>query len=65
VNTLIAHDHTDKFRMMDDLFVTHGDQHICRHDRPPRPLRINSRATGTGAIIATYAEDSSAAGESR
>jgi hypothetical protein len=44
--------------MMVDLLVTHGDKHISRDDGTPRPLRIvNSQATGTGAIIATYAGD--------
>jgi hypothetical protein len=65
VNTLIAHDPADKFRMMDDMLVSHGDEHICRDAGTRRPPKIvDSQATGTGAIIATHTEDSSGAGES-
>ena len=58
VQTLIAHDLVDEFRMMIDPVVVGGGKRIFRDDGALRPLRlIDSHVTTTGAIIATYAAD--------
>ena len=56
VQTLIAHDLVDEFRVMIDPLVVGGGKRIFRDDRVLRPLRLlDSQVTSTGAIIATYA----------
>ncbi len=55
VQTLLAHDLVDEFRLMIDPLVVGGGKRIWRDDGALRPLRlVDSRATTTGAILATY-----------
>jgi dihydrofolate reductase len=56
VQTLIAHDLVDEFRVMIDPVVVGGGKRIFRDDGALRPLRlVDSHVTTTGAILATYA----------
>ncbi len=56
VQTLIAHDLVDVFRMMIDPVVVGGGKRVFRDDGVLKPLRlISSEVTTTGAILATYA----------
>jgi dihydrofolate reductase len=56
VQTLIAHDLVDEFRVMIDPVVVGGGKRIFRDDGVRRPLRlVASQVTTTGAILATYA----------
>jgi dihydrofolate reductase len=56
VQTLIEHDLVDEFRLMIDPLTLGGGKRIFRDDGALRPLRlVDSQATSTGAIIATYA----------
>jgi dihydrofolate reductase len=56
VQTLIEHDLVDEFRVMIDPLVVGGGKRIFRDDGVLRPLRlVDSKATTTGAILATYA----------
>jgi dihydrofolate reductase len=56
VQTLIAHDLVDEFRVMIDPVVVGGGKRIFREDGALRPLRLlDSQVTTTGAILATYA----------
>jgi dihydrofolate reductase len=56
VQTLIAHDLVDEFRVMVDPLFLGGGKRIFRDDGVRRPLRLlDGQVTTTGAIIATYA----------
>jgi len=56
VRTLIEHDLVDEFRLMIDPVVVGGGKRVFHDDDALRPLRLlDSRATTTGAILATYA----------
>jgi dihydrofolate reductase len=56
VQTLIAHDLVDEFRVMIDPLVVGGGKRIFRDDGALRPLRlVDHQVTTTGAIVATYA----------
>jgi dihydrofolate reductase len=56
VRTLIEHDLVDEFRVMIDPLVVGGGKRIFRDDGKLAPLRlVESQATTTGAILATYA----------
>ena len=56
VQTLIAHDLVDEFRVMIDPVVVGGGKRIFRDDGALRLLRlVDSHVTTTGAILATYA----------
>jgi dihydrofolate reductase len=56
VQTLVAHDLVDEFRLMIDPLVLGGGKRIFRDDGASRPLRlVDSQVTTTGAILATYA----------
>jgi dihydrofolate reductase len=56
VQTLIAHDLVDEFRVMIDPLVVGGGKRIFRDDGALRPLRlVDHKVTTTGAIVATYA----------
>jgi dihydrofolate reductase len=56
VQTLIEHDLVDEVRLMIDPVVLGGGKRIFRDDGALRPLRlVQSQATTTGAILATYA----------
>jgi dihydrofolate reductase len=56
VQTLIEHDLVDELRVMIDPVVLGGGKRIFRDDGALRPLRlVDSQATTTGAILATYA----------
>jgi dihydrofolate reductase len=56
VQTLIAHDLVDEFRVMIDPLLLGGGKRIFRDDGALRPLRlVDSQVTTTGAILATYA----------
>jgi dihydrofolate reductase len=56
VHTLIEHDLVDEFRLMIDPVVLGGGKRIFLEDGKLRPLRlVDSQATATGAILATYA----------
>jgi dihydrofolate reductase len=56
VQTLIAHDLVDEFRLMIDPVVLGGGKRIFRDDGALRPLRlVEHEVTSTGAILATYA----------
>jgi dihydrofolate reductase len=56
VQTLVAHDLVDEFRVMIDPLVVGGGKRLFRDDGALRPLRlVDSQATTTGVIIATYA----------
>src|SRR5688572_31677437 len=56
VQTLIAHDLVDEFRVMVDPLFLGGGKRIFRDDGVRRPLRlVDGRVTTTGAIVATYA----------
>jgi dihydrofolate reductase len=58
VQTLLAHDLVDEFRVMIDPLVLGGGKRIFGDDGARRPLRLlDSRVTSTGAILATYAID--------
>src|SRR5215210_6588900 len=56
VQTLVAHDLVDEFRLMIDPVVLGGGKRIFRDDGLLRQLTlVESQVTGTGAILATYA----------
>ena len=56
VQTLIEHELVDEFRLMIDPLVLGGGKRIFRDDGALRQLQlVDSRATSTGAILATYA----------
>jgi dihydrofolate reductase len=56
VQTLIEHDLVDELRLMIDPLLLGGGKRIFRDDRALKPLRlVDSQATTTGAILATYA----------
>jgi dihydrofolate reductase len=56
VQTLIEHDLVDEFHLMIDPLIVGGGKRIFRDDGALRPLRlVDSKATTTGAILATYA----------
>jgi dihydrofolate reductase len=56
VQTLIEHDLVDELRLMIDPLLLGGGKSIFRADGVLRPLRlVESQATSTGAILATYA----------
>jgi dihydrofolate reductase len=56
VQTLVAHDLVDEFRVMIDPVVVGGGKRLFRDDGALRPLRLlDSQMTTTGVIIATYA----------
>jgi len=55
VQTLIEHDLVDEFRLMIDPLVLGGGKRLFPDDGGLRPLRlVDSQATTTGAILATY-----------
>ena len=54
--TLIEHDLVDEYRLMIDPFVAGGGKRLFRNGGALKPLRlVESQATSTGAILATYA----------
>jgi dihydrofolate reductase len=54
--TLIEHQLVDEYRMMIDPLVAGGGKRLFRNGGALRPLRlVESQATSTGAILATYA----------
>jgi dihydrofolate reductase len=56
VQTLVAHDLVDEFRVMIDPVVVGGGKRLFRDDGALRPLRLlDSQMTTTGVLIATYA----------
>jgi dihydrofolate reductase len=56
VQTLLAHDLVDELQVMIDPLVVGGGKRLFRDDGALKRLRlVESRATSTGAIIATYA----------
>jgi dihydrofolate reductase len=56
VQTLIEHDLVDEFRLMIDPLVLGGGKRLFPDDGALRLLRlVDSQATTTGAILATYA----------
>jgi dihydrofolate reductase len=56
VQTLIAHDLVDEFHVMIDPLIIGGGKRIFHSDGVLRALKLlDSKVTGTGAIIATYA----------
>jgi dihydrofolate reductase len=56
VQTLVAHDLVDEFRVMVDPLVVGGGKRLFRDDGTLRPLRLlDSQVTTTGAILATWA----------
>lgn len=56
VQTLIAHGLVDEFRLMIDPIVVGGGKRFFKDDGVLRPWRlVESKVTGTGAILATYA----------
>jgi dihydrofolate reductase len=58
VQTLLAHDLVDEFRVIIGPLVLGGGKRIIGDDGARRPLRLlDSKVTTTGAIPATYAID--------
>ena len=56
LRTLIPHGLVDELRMMIDAVVVGGGKRIFRDDGELHSLKLfESRATTTGAILATYA----------
>ena len=56
VQTLVAHDLVDEFRVMIDPVVVGGGKRLFRDDGALRPLRLlDSQMTTTGVIMETYA----------
>jgi dihydrofolate reductase len=56
VQTLVAHDLVDEFRVMIDPLVVGGGERLFGDDGALRPLRlVDSQVTTSGAILATYA----------
>jgi len=56
VQTLIEHDLVDEYRLMIDPIVLGGGKRLFRDGSALKRLRlVESEATTTGAIIATYA----------
>ena len=54
--TLIEHDLVDRYRLMIDPLVAGGGKRLFRNGGVLKPLRlVESQATSTGAILATYA----------
>jgi dihydrofolate reductase len=55
-HTLIEHGLIDEFRIMIEPLVVGGGARLFPEDGELRPLRlVDSRVTGSGAILATYA----------
>ena len=64
VQTLMAHDLVDEFRLMIDLVVVGGGKRIFGDDGVLRPLHlVDAQVTTTGAILATYAPEHRNEGE--
>jgi dihydrofolate reductase len=58
LRTLLAHGLVDELRLIIDPVVVGGGKRLFADDGALRALRlVDSRVTGTGAIIATYAPD--------
>jgi dihydrofolate reductase len=58
VQTLMEHGLVDELRLIIDPVVVGGGKRLFRDDGALRTLRlVESRVTGTGAIIATYAAE--------
>jgi dihydrofolate reductase len=58
VQSLLAHDLVDEFRVMIDPLLLGGGKRIFADDGVRRPLRLlEHQVTTTGAILATYAMD--------
>jgi dihydrofolate reductase len=56
VKTLVDHDLVDEYRMMIDPLVVGGGKRLFPEDGALSELKLlNSEATETGAILATYA----------
>jgi dihydrofolate reductase len=56
VQTLVDHDLVDGYALMIDPVILGGGKRLFRDDARQRPLRLlDSEATTTGAILATYA----------
>jgi dihydrofolate reductase len=56
VQTLVAHDLVDEFRVMIDPLVVGGGKRLFPDDGALRPLRlVDSQVTTSGAVLATYA----------
>ena len=56
MQTLVAHDLVDEFRVMIDPLVVGGGKRLFPDDGALRPLRlVDSQVTTSGAILATYA----------
>jgi dihydrofolate reductase len=56
VQTLVAHELVDEFRVMIDPLVVGGGKRLFPDDGALRPLRlVDSQVTTSGAILATYA----------
>jgi dihydrofolate reductase len=56
VQTLFEHDVVDELRLMIDPLLLGGGKRVFRDDGVARPFRlVDSQATTTGAILATYA----------
>jgi dihydrofolate reductase len=56
VQTLVEHDLVDEYALMIDPVILGGGKRLFRDDARQRPLRLlDSEATTTGAILATYA----------
>jgi dihydrofolate reductase len=56
VQTLMAHDLVDEFRLMIDPIILGGGKRFFKDDGVLRPWRlVESKVTGKGAILATYA----------
>jgi dihydrofolate reductase len=65
VQTLIAHDLVDEFRVMIDPLVVGGGKRIFGDDGARRPLRLlEHKVTISGAILATYQPAEPTAGKS-
>ena len=55
LQTLIEHDLIDEYRLMIDPLILGAGERLFPDGGPRRPLRlVDSRATTTGAILATY-----------
>jgi dihydrofolate reductase len=55
VQTLAEHDLVDEYPLMIDPLIVGGGKRLFRDGTPAKPLRlVESKATSTGAILATY-----------
>jgi dihydrofolate reductase len=60
VQSLVEHDLVDEFRLMIDPLALGGGKRFFPDDGVLRPLRlVDSRVTGAGSILATFAADGS------